>query len=173
MNKVAAYLGLGSNVGDRARNLAEALRRLDALRHTKVTDVAHVYETDPVGVTDQPLFLNTACRIETALSAEELLASALRIERELGRVRTVRWGPRTIDIDLLLYGNLAVDEPNLTIPHPRLQERQFVMIPLLDVMRDSERDWRPGFRGQSATDTGVRRWIGNIDWRAEFGLSEN
>lgn len=171
MNRTAAYLGLGSNVGDRERNLAEALRRLNASVHTAVTDVAPVYETDPVGLTDQPRFLNTVCRIETALAADELLSVCLAIERELGRVRTVRWGPRTIDIDLLLYGNQEKDEPQLTIPHPRLTERAFVLIPLLDIMREDERGWRPGFRGRNVTATGVRRWTGSIDWRAGFGHS--
>ncbi|WP_274365929.1 2-amino-4-hydroxy-6-hydroxymethyldihydropteridine diphosphokinase [Paenibacillus thermotolerans] len=133
-----AYLGLGSNVGDRERQLFEAIRLLDAVENTSVTAVSRVYETDPVGYLDQPAFLNMACRLETALSPQQLLQAVAVIEGRLGRERIIRWGPRTIDIDILLYDDLKLDTPELTIPHPRLLERLFVLAPLRDVMPNME-----------------------------------
>ena len=123
-----AYVGLGSNLGDREAMIRAAIAALPG-----VVAVSELRETDPVGVTEQPAFLNGAVALETALSARELLESLLAIERSLGRERRERWGPRTIDLDLLLYGRETVDEPELTVPHPRLHERRFALEPLADL----------------------------------------
>ena len=123
-----AYVGLGSNLGDREATIRAAIAALPG-----VVAVSALRETDPVGVVDQPRFLNGAARLETDLSARQLLDALLAIERELGRERRERWGPRTIDLDLLLYGDTAVDEPGLTVPHPRLHERRFVLEPLAEL----------------------------------------
>jgi len=167
-----AFLGLGSNVGDRERWLAEAVRRLDERPDVRVAARSPIYETDPVGLTDQPAFLNMAVRIETSLPPESLLQATMGIERELGRVRTVRWGPRTIDIDILLYDDDSVQTPSLTIPHPRLAERAFVLVPLFDVLTENERGWRPGFREPAVEAIGVKRWI-NSKWPGESEPSGN
>ena len=123
-----AYVGLGSNVGDREATIRAAIAALPG-----VVAVSELRETDPVGVTEQPVFLNGAFALETELSARELLRSLLAVERELGRERRERWGPRTIDLDLLLYGGETLDEPGLTVPHPRLHERRFVLEPLAEI----------------------------------------
>lgn len=128
-----AYLALGANLGNRAHTLARAVELLDATPGLTLRAVSSVYETAPVGVTDQPAFLNLVAYFECRLSARELLAIAQEIERRLGRVRGPRWGPRTIDIDLLLLGDERVDEPGLTIPHPELTRRQFVLVPLAEI----------------------------------------
>src|SRR5262245_35816398 len=125
---VTVYLGLGSNLGDRLEHLREAVRLLAPA--VKVTAHSSYYETDPVGVTDQPLFLNAVVRGETDLSPGDLLTLCKHIEAERQRVATVRWGPRTCDVDILLYGDLALDTPDLTIPHARMHERAFVLVPL-------------------------------------------
>lgn len=131
-----AYLSLGANLGDRVHTLARAVELLDATAGLTLRAVSSVYETAPVGVTDQPAFLNLVARFECRLSARELLAIAQKIERALGRVRGPRWGPRTIDIDLLLLGDDRVDEPALTIPHSELTRRQFVLVPLAEIAPD-------------------------------------
>jgi 2-amino-4-hydroxy-6-hydroxymethyldihydropteridine diphosphokinase len=130
----AAYVAIGSNLGDREATIARALELLDDPPELRLVRVASVRETDPVGVVDQPLFLNTAARLETTLGPRELLDRLLAVERDLGRVRTAeRWGPRTLDLDLLLYGEAVLDEPGLTVPHPRLHERRFVLEPLSEL----------------------------------------
>jgi 2-amino-4-hydroxy-6-hydroxymethyldihydropteridine diphosphokinase len=123
-----AYVGVGSNLGDRKTTIQAAITALPG-----VVAVSKLRETDPVGVTEQPAFLNGAVALETELSARELLERLLAIERELGRERRERWGPRTIDLDLLLYGSETVDEPGLTVPHPLLHERRFVLEPLAEL----------------------------------------
>jgi 2-amino-4-hydroxy-6-hydroxymethyldihydropteridine diphosphokinase len=127
------YLGLGSNIGDRMRFLRHAVACLKQVAGTRVTQVSSVYETEPMGVTEQGWFLNAVVEIDTMLSAEALLERAQAIERALGRVRTHRWGPRTIDLDILLYEDLQVKTDSLAIPHPELHRRAFVMIPLLEL----------------------------------------
>src|SRR5918999_2392268 len=128
-----AYVGLGSNLGDRERHLRSALAALDA-PDVRVLAVSRFRETDPVGYVDQPRFLNAAALVETELSATELLERLLAVERSLGRERTgPRYGPRTIDLDLLLYGDERIDQPGLTVPHPRLAERTFVLEPLAEL----------------------------------------
>jgi 2-amino-4-hydroxy-6-hydroxymethyldihydropteridine diphosphokinase len=129
------FVGLGSNLGDRELNLRRALVRLEQLGSVRVSSFR---ETDPVGVTDQPKFLNAAAELATDLSPRELLERLLEIERELGRDRATerRWGPRVIDLDLLLFGEEAIDEPGLTVPHPRLADRRFVLEPLCELNED-------------------------------------
>ena len=129
-----AYVGLGANLGDRRATIEEALARLGAEPDISVTATSSLRETAPVGYTDQPAFLNGAARLETTLGARELLDRLLAVERALGRERTgPRFGPRTIDLDLLLYGQMTIDEPGLTVPHPRLHERRFVLEPLVEL----------------------------------------
>jgi 2-amino-4-hydroxy-6-hydroxymethyldihydropteridine diphosphokinase len=128
-----AYLGLGSNLGDRRQHLAEAVRRLHAGPVLQVVKISSVYESSPVGVTAQPDFLNLVAQVATKHAPQELLAACLRIEAGLGRVRRERWGPRTIDIDLLLYGDVRIDDESLTVPHPRMRERNFVLAPLAEI----------------------------------------
>jgi 2-amino-4-hydroxy-6-hydroxymethyldihydropteridine diphosphokinase len=129
------FIGLGSNLGDRERNLLDAVRRLEEIGLVRVSAFR---DTDPVGVVDQPVFLNAVAELETELRPRELLARLLQIERELGRNREQeqRWGPRTIDLDLLLYGDEVIDEPGLTVPHPRVAERRFVLEPLHELAPD-------------------------------------
>ena len=128
-----AFLGLGGNQGDRRRYLADAVRALNREASIRVEKVSSVYETKPVGVVDQPDFLNLVAQVSTTLSARDLLARCLQIETGLGRVRTERWGPRTVDIDVLWYDGLIVDEPDLVVPHPRMATRAFVLVPLAEI----------------------------------------
>jgi 2-amino-4-hydroxy-6-hydroxymethyldihydropteridine diphosphokinase len=127
-----AYIGLGSNLGDRYAHLSSALT-LMAAHGLKVTAVSPIYETDPVGYTEQPRFLNAACRVETDLPPRELLAEMRRIESEIGRTPSFPNGPRVIDLDLLLYGDCVLSEPDLEVPHPRMHKRAFVLVPLADI----------------------------------------
>jgi 2-amino-4-hydroxy-6-hydroxymethyldihydropteridine diphosphokinase len=126
-----AYVGLGSNIGDRAATLTRAVELLAEVPGVEIVAVSSFRETDPVGYLDQPRFLNGAVAVETSLAPRELLDALLSVERELGRTRIgPRYGPRVIDLDLLLVNGLVVDEPGLTIPHPRLHERAFALEPL-------------------------------------------
>jgi 2-amino-4-hydroxy-6-hydroxymethyldihydropteridine diphosphokinase len=126
------YLGLGTNLGDRLANLRLALARLRTL--ARLEDVSSLYETQPQGVSDQPLFLNAVCRVTTGLEPQSLLRFLKNLEREIGRrPGGERWGPRPIDLDILLYDDRVVDTPELTVPHPRLAERAFVLIPLCEL----------------------------------------
>jgi 2-amino-4-hydroxy-6-hydroxymethyldihydropteridine diphosphokinase len=125
------YLSLGSNVGDRARNLNAAIERLRAFG--EIVAVSSFYETEPVEFTEQPWFLNCAVKLETEKTSQQLLAGILEIEQELGRRRGQQKGPRTIDLDILLFGGSIVDDPGLTIPHPAIHERRFVLEPLAEI----------------------------------------
>ncbi len=134
-----AYVGLGANLGPREVTLLRAVDLLGAEAGIQVLEVSALRETAPVGNVDQPEFLNGAMALETSLSARQLLDALLRVERELGRARDeTRWGPRTIDLDLLLYGDEVVDEPGLDVPHPRLHERRFALEPLVELEPDLE-----------------------------------
>ena len=130
-----AYIGLGANLGERERTIAAALRRIDEDERTSLLRSTVPIETDPVGYTDQPRFFNAAASLATTRSPSELLDLLLEIERDLGRVRGEgpRYGPRTIDLDLLLYGDETIDEDALELPHPRLHERRFVLEPLAEL----------------------------------------
>ena len=129
-----AYVGLGANLGDRERTLRAAADALAAEEGIEVVSVSTLRETEPVGVGEQPRFLNGAAELETTLTARELLDRLLAVEQRFGRVRIPgEHGPRTLDLDLLLYGDEVIDEPGLTVPHPRLHERRFVLEPLAEL----------------------------------------
>ena len=127
------YLGLGSNLGERQQSLDRAVHLLETTEGVTVLDLSSTHETEPVGVPEQPKFLNAVVKIACELSPEELLARCQGIEDQLGRVRTVRWGPRTIDIDILLIEGVTLNTERLTVPHPRMCEREFVLAPLTEI----------------------------------------
>jgi 2-amino-4-hydroxy-6-hydroxymethyldihydropteridine diphosphokinase len=128
-----AYVGLGANLGPREQTLRRAVELLAGAEGVEVFAVSELRETEPVGVVDQPPFLNGAVALETTLSPRALLDLMLEVERSLGRVRAERWGPRVVDLDLLTYRNEVVDEPGLHVPHPRLHERRFALEPLAEL----------------------------------------
>jgi 2-amino-4-hydroxy-6-hydroxymethyldihydropteridine diphosphokinase len=128
-----AFVGIGSNLGDREAHLRRAIELLSAEDGIEVVAVSDLRETEPVGPVEQGSFLNGAVQLETSLRPRALLGRLLAVENRLGRVRVERWGPRTVDLDLLLYGNETIDEPGLAVPHPRLHERRFALEPLLDL----------------------------------------
>jgi 2-amino-4-hydroxy-6-hydroxymethyldihydropteridine diphosphokinase len=130
-----AFLGLGSNLGDRLDNLRRSLDLLEE-RGIRVVRSSRVYETDPVGGPEQPEYLNAVVEVEAPGSARDLLEACLQVEEEMGRVREERWGPRVVDLDLLTFGDEAIDEPDLQVPHPRMHERGFVLVPLLELDAD-------------------------------------
>lgn len=131
-----AYLGLGGNLGDPAAAMAAALKLLDEMDGIEVDQVSSLYRTTPWGKVDQPDFLNCVACIRTSLTPRELLEACLGVERALKRERRERWGPRIIDIDVLLYGSDTVRDKDLEIPHPRMGERAFVLVPLLEIAPD-------------------------------------
>lgn len=133
---VVAYLALGANLADRFDALREATARIAAVPDITLLRCSRVYETPPWGKTDQPAFANAVIAIRTGLSARRLLETCLDIEFAMGRVRLERWGPRRIDIDVLTYGDARITEPHLTIPHPAMGERAFVLVPLLEIAPD-------------------------------------
>lgn len=128
------YLSLGSNIGARAVNLEVAISRLDELG--RVVGVSSFYETEPVEVTAQPMFLNCVVALETELLPPQFMRAVLEVERQMGRRRTQKKGPRTIDIDILLFGNAVIDTPDLTVPHPAMHQRRFVLEPLVEIAPD-------------------------------------
>jgi 2-amino-4-hydroxy-6-hydroxymethyldihydropteridine diphosphokinase len=128
-----AYIALGSNMGDRFEYLKKAIFLLNSHDEIRVVNTSSIYETDPVGFTDQAQFLNMAVQVITRLKPHELLDECLRIEEEFGRKREIRWGPRTLDLDILLYNQENIETEKLTIPHPRMSERAFVILPLLEM----------------------------------------
>ena len=131
--EVSAYVGVGSNMGDRLENLSSAVRELARTSGVRCVRSSSVYETAPVGGPEQGDFLNAVVEISTDLEPHAVLEALQRIETELGRVRAERFGPRTIDLDLLLYGDEEIDDPDLTVPHPRMRERAFVVVPLMEL----------------------------------------
>lgn len=133
---VPCVVALGSNIGHRQANLENALARLQHHPHIRNLTCSSVIETDPVGYLDQPSFLNAVATFETSLSAENLLRTLLAIEQDMGRERTIRWGPRLIDLDLIFYADEIVTTPWLTVPHPRMHERLFVLEPLTEIHPD-------------------------------------
>jgi 2-amino-4-hydroxy-6-hydroxymethyldihydropteridine diphosphokinase len=146
---VRAYLGLGSNLGDRGGRLQQAVDGLARCPDVTVVAVSPVYETEPVGGPEQPEYLNAVVAIETGASARRLLEVAHELEAGAHRVRVERWGPRTLDVDVLLVGDRQVDEPDLVVPHPRMWQRAFVMVPLADL--------DPAFADRVPDRAGVRR----------------
>lgn len=150
MTEVA--LGLGGNIGDSRKLLAAAIRQIAAHPRITLRAVSSLYLTPPWGKIDQPAFLNAAILIDTTLSPRDLLDAILDVERQLGRERLERWGPRRIDIDILLFGSVAMDEPGLHVPHPRLKERAFALVPLKDIKPDTVIEGR-----------GIAQWIAESD----------
>ena len=153
----AAYLSLGSNLGGREANIRKALELLAA--HARLIRVSSLYETTPVGVTDQSDFINAVAFIETDLEPISLLHTVLEMENEMGRVRNFHWGPRVIDIDILLYDGAAVNTPELTVPHPEMMKRAFVLIPLAEIAPDLELPGglTPSRALEKLEDQGVRK----------------
>lgn len=127
------YLGLGSNLGDRERNLRNAVELLNVYKGIKVLKISSIYITKPVGYTEQPDFLNIVVQIETTLSPTDLLAACMFVESQLKRIRKIRWGPRTVDVDILLYDDKSINTPQLSVPHPLMGQRMFVLIPLAEI----------------------------------------
>lgn len=155
-----AFISIGSNIGERNLYLKRAIEALDNVHTVSVEKVSSIYETAPVGYTAQDDFLNVVVYLKTVLSAHALLAACQEIELDLGRERTIRWGPRTVDLDILLFNNDTIETERLLVPHPRMGERSFVLIPLLEIAPDvadpvsgkrfSEKD--------AAQDDDVRIW---------------
>jgi 2-amino-4-hydroxy-6-hydroxymethyldihydropteridine diphosphokinase len=137
---VIAYLGLGANLGDPEAQLREALERLDAADEVEVTRVSTFYRNPPLGPEDQPWYVNAAARLRTRLGPEELLRLLQQVETEMGRVRGERWGPRRLDLDLLLYNGEVIFTPDLVVPHPEMHRRAFVLAPLAEIAPGA---WHP------------------------------
>ncbi|UCE84318.1 MAG: 2-amino-4-hydroxy-6-hydroxymethyldihydropteridine diphosphokinase [Deltaproteobacteria bacterium] len=133
MQKHHAYIGFGSNLGDRLENCRKALEALAALPESRLLQTSSFYETDPVGLEDQPSFINGVALLQTGKDAHWLLSQMLNIENTLGRIRTHKWGPRSIDLDLLFFDDLLIDSAGLCVPHPLLHERRFVLEPLNEI----------------------------------------
>jgi len=132
-DRVRAVIALGSNLDDPERQVKRAFDEIGALPRTKLLAKSRIFRTEPVGYRDQPEFVNACALVETSLAPRELLDDLLALEKRHGRVREIRNGPRTLDLDIVLYGDRTIDEPGLTIPHPRAHERAFVLEPLVDV----------------------------------------
>ena len=151
---VTCYLGLGSNIGDRGANLAEAVQRLAQIPAVEIVRTSAIYETAPVGPRDQPDFFNQVAQTDVTCTPRRLLALIQGIEQKMGRVRRRRWGERVIDIDILLYGDAMIQEPDLQIPHPQMLARQFVLVPLAEIA--PELVLPNGRRAADAADAGAR-----------------
>lgn len=134
MNK--AYLGLGTNMGDKQAYLKEACKIISDNTNINIVKISKVYKTKAWGYTNQDDFLNICIEVDTNLSPEELLEVCHEVENKLNRVRVIRWGPRTIDVDILFFNNIISTDENLTLPHPRIKERAFVLIPLMDLNKE-------------------------------------
>ena len=145
---VIAYIGLGANLGDPVRQLSEALERLNAAEEVEVTRVSAFYRNPPLGPPDQPWYVNAAARVRTRLGPEELLRLLQQVEAALGRVRGEHWGPRVLDLDLLLYNGEVIFAPDLVVPHPEMHRRGFVLLPLAEIAPQA---WHPVL-GKSAGD---------------------
>lgn len=164
-----AFIALGANLGDCLATLREAVRRLGELG--TVDAVSSIYETDPVGYADQPAFLNAVVRLHTELGPEPLLAALLRIEADLGRVRAFPNAPRTVDLDLLLFDDLVLATPDLTLPHPRLHERAFVLVPLAEIAPDARHPARRRLVADLLRELGPMTGVRRVDQAgAAFGF---
>lgn len=159
-------LGIGSNLGNREQNIASTIQLLAKHGDIFINKVSSLYETEPVGVKEQPAFLNLVIEISTNLPPLELLRVCLQVEKQLGRVRDKRWGPRTIDIDVLIYDDVKLDSEELILPHPRLHERNFVLIPLQEIAGDM-----PIYNGRTikemlltAGDASEVVWYRKLNW---------
>ncbi|MFY8114795.1 MAG: 2-amino-4-hydroxy-6-hydroxymethyldihydropteridine diphosphokinase [Rhabdaerophilum sp.] len=150
--RVTAHLALGSNIGDKIGHLRQAAAAIGRLPATRLLRQSSIYRTPPWGKTDQDWFANAALSVETGLAPQALLDAVLEIERQLGRIRRERWGPRVIDIDVLLHGEAVLATPTLTLPHPAMTERAFVLIPLAEIAPDLV------IRGK-----GIGEWLTGLD----------
>ena len=158
-----AFIGIGTNIGDRKDNLNRAVKLLGENGKTLIKRVSSIYETAPVGYLDQAAFLNIVVEIETVLDPFELMEFTASIEKALGRVRPIKWGPRIIDLDILLYENEVVKTENLIIPHPRIGERAFVLIPLMEIAPEILLNGLPIGKYISAVkDQEVKIWSKNL-----------
>lgn len=165
-----AFLGLGGNLAKPAEAMAAALQALDANEAVEVAAVSSLYRTPPWGLTEQPDFLNVVAAIDTMLGAGQLLVLCLDIEKSLKRVRAQRWGPRLIDIDILLFGDQRIDEDGLHVPHPRMSERAFVLTPLAEIAPEVMVDGRTARERLEALDTSaILRLPGGGDWWRKAG----
>ncbi|KHD85043.1 2-amino-4-hydroxy-6-hydroxymethyldihydropteridine diphosphokinase [Heyndrickxia ginsengihumi] len=171
-----AYLSLGSNIEPRLSYLHKAIKALQQSPKIEVAAISSIYETDPVGFTEQDQFLNLVVQIRTTFSAIELLDVCLAIERELGRERKIRWGPRTIDLDILLYNHENIETEKLILPHPRMHERAFVLVPLIELDKKLIHPIKKAPFTQILNDLsdkeGVRLWK-QIDGEDVYVLFEN
>lgn len=157
MMKHTAYLALGSNIGQREENLNNALQLISKQPMIEICKLSSIYETEPVGYTEQPHFLNMVIRIETDLKPQELINVTKQVEVDCGRIRDIRWGPRTLDLDILLFDRDNIETEHLIVPHPRMMERSFVMVPLLEVVDKETEDWLCNFEINTALD-GMKVW---------------
>lgn len=130
---IECYVGLGSNIGSPKKTIIEAIKQLSTLHQSNLSAVSSLYRTPAWGMISQPDFINACVKLSTDLGPQEMLKALLALEKSHGRVRAIQWGPRTLDCDLLLYGNEIIHEPNLTVPHPRMTERAFVLLPLEEI----------------------------------------
>jgi 2-amino-4-hydroxy-6-hydroxymethyldihydropteridine diphosphokinase len=154
-----AYIALGSNIDDRFTYLTNAISELNKHEKIKVVNVSSIYETDPVGYTEQSPFLNMVVSVETTLNPHDLLEECLHIELILGRKREIKWGPRTVDLDILLYNQENMETDKLIIPHPRMHERAFVLIPLLEIASHLSATWLRDINIEELKEKeGVRLW---------------
>lgn len=164
MNDV--YLSLGTNLGDREQHLKAAIDLLKQKEGIFIKTISPIYETAPVGYVDQPSFLNIVVYAQTTMTPFELLKACQSVENELGRVRTIRWGPRTIDLDILLYNNDNIESENLIIPHPRMFERAFVLVPLMDVAKkpftEKLMQVESALKNMNLEQEGIRKWKNSI-----------
>lgn len=159
---------MGSNLGDRQESLLTALRLLDGMKGMKIGEVSSVYETEPWGVLDQPSFLNMVVVARTSRDPRGVLDACQEVEREMGRVRERKWGPRIIDVDILLYDDIQLEQEDLVIPHPRMLEREFVLVPLLELRPEIS---LPGvgrlssYRGSHEDDKAIKAFeFGKEEW---------
>lgn len=162
------FLGLGSNLGDRRENLLTALRLLDGMEGMEMGEVSSVYETEPWGVLEQPGFLNMVALAHTSRDPRGVLDACREVEKEMGRVRERKWGPRIIDVDILLYDDIELEQEDLVIPHPRMLEREFVLVPLLELRPEIS---HPGagrlsnYRGPHKDDKAINAFeFGKEEW---------
>jgi 2-amino-4-hydroxy-6-hydroxymethyldihydropteridine diphosphokinase len=150
-----ALIGIGSNTGDREYYILNSLQRIEKIQDTNITRYSRVYQTEPVGLRDQPDFLNMVIAVATSLSPVDLLCHLQEIEIKLDRIRDVKWGPRTIDLDILLFNKVTMKSDRLTLPHPGMDERNFVMVPLLDIC--SSKRLKDAFN-KSTDSSGINPW---------------
>jgi 2-amino-4-hydroxy-6-hydroxymethyldihydropteridine diphosphokinase len=173
MNNV--YLSIGTNMGDRKRNLQEAVWLLTKMDDVNVIRVSSIYETAPVGYTDQAAFLNICVYVQTTKTAAQMLEACQFVEQELGRVRVIRWGPRSIDLDILLFNQENIESEHLIVPHARMYERAFVLLPLMEVIETSSTQLDEASKKAKTFDAekeGIQLWMESVSVE-EFVRFEN